>query len=252
MYTSLPLFHANALLGSMVLDAKFALGEKFSASRFFDECRKHDAVEFNTLGAMISILLKQPPRADDRGHPVRVVVDAGCQPGAWEQFRDRFGVRIVEWFGMVDAPGILLNDEDKPGAMGKPVAGVEFRVVGEDDNPLPSGQPGELAFRHPKGRLTYYHKLPEETEKSYAGGWRRSRPSRPTSNAPPTRWARRYSTKRRASTASAASTQTTRRPSPPSVADRTTYSSSAATSSARSSSPTATGSRRNGRTGCDR
>jgi carnitine-CoA ligase len=80
MYTSLPLFHANALLGSMVLDAKFALGEKFSASRFFDECRKHDAVEFNTLGAMISILLKQPPRADDRDHPVRVVVDAGCQP----------------------------------------------------------------------------------------------------------------------------------------------------------------------------
>ena len=82
LYTSLPLFHANALLvsmiGSMVLDAKFALGEKFSASRFWDECRKHDAVSFNTLGAMISILLKQPPRSDDRDHPVRVVVDAGC------------------------------------------------------------------------------------------------------------------------------------------------------------------------------
>ena len=175
MYTSLPLFHANALLvsmiGSMVLDAKFALGERFSASRFFDECRKHDAVEFNTLGAMISILLKQPPRPDDKDHPVRVVVDAGCQPGAWEQFRDRFGVRIVEWFGMVDAPGILLNDEDKPGAMGKPVAGVEFRVVDEEDNPLPPGQPGELAFRHPKGQLTYYHKLPEATEEAYAGGW---------------------------------------------------------------------------------
>jgi carnitine-CoA ligase len=175
LYTSLPLFHANALLvsmiGSMVLDAKFALGEKFSASRFWDECRKHEAVEFNTLGAMISILLKQPPRPDDRDHPVRVVVDAGCQPGAWERFRDRFGVRIVEWFGMVDAPGILLNTEDKPGAMGKPVAGVEFRVVDEEGNPLPPREPGELVFKHPKGQLTYYHKLPEETEKSYAGGW---------------------------------------------------------------------------------
>jgi hypothetical protein len=103
------------MIGSMVLDAKFALGEKFSASRFWDECRKHDAVSFNTLGAMISILLKQPPRSDDRDHPVRVVVDAGCQPGAWERFRDRFGVRLVEWFGMVDSPGILLNTEDKPG-----------------------------------------------------------------------------------------------------------------------------------------
>lgn len=175
MYTSLPLFHANALLvsmiGSMVLDAKFALGEKFSASRFWDECRKYDAVQFNTLGAMISILLKQPPKPDDRDHPVRVVVDAGCQPGAWEQFRDRFGVRLIEWFGMVDAPGVLLNTEDKPGALGKPVAGVDFRVVDENDETVPAGRPGELVFRHPKGRLTYYHNLPEATEKANENGW---------------------------------------------------------------------------------
>jgi crotonobetaine/carnitine-CoA ligase len=176
MYTSLPLFHGNALLvsmlGSMLLDAKFALGEKFSASRFFDECRKYEAIEFNTLGGMISILLKQPPRPDDKDHPVRVVLDAGCPPGAWEGFQDRFGVRIIEWFGMVDAPGILMNDVGKVGAMGKPVAGIEFRVVvDEDDNPLPPGEMGELVFRHPQGQLTHYHKLPEATEKAYAGGW---------------------------------------------------------------------------------
>ncbi len=41
MYTPLPLFHGNALyvsmIGSMVLDARFALAERFSASRFFDD-----------------------------------------------------------------------------------------------------------------------------------------------------------------------------------------------------------------------
>jgi crotonobetaine/carnitine-CoA ligase len=175
MYTSLPLFHGNALLvsmlGSMLLDARFALGERFSASRFFNECRKYDAVEFNTLGGMISILLKQPPRPDDKDHPVRVVLDAGCPPGTWEEFERRFSVRIIEWFGMVDAPGILMNDVGKVGAMGKPVADLEFRVVDEDDNPLPPGEMGELVFRHPQGQLTHYHKLPEATEKAYAGGW---------------------------------------------------------------------------------
>jgi carnitine-CoA ligase len=175
MYTSLPLFHGNALLvsmlGSMLLDARFALGERFSASRFFDECRKYEAVEFNTLGGMISILLKQPPRPHDKDHPVRVVLDAGCPPGAWEEFERRFGVRIIEWFGMVDAPGILMNDVGRVGAMGKPVADLEFRVVDEDDNPLPPGEMGELIFRHPQGQLTHYHKLPEATEKAYAGGW---------------------------------------------------------------------------------
>ncbi len=175
IYTALPLFHANALLvsmlGSMVLDAKFALGEKFSASRFFDDCRKYEAVSFNTLGVMISILLKQPPRPDDRDHPVRVVVDASCPPEIWEEFERRFGVRIVEWFGMADSPGILMNDVGKVGAMGKPVAGLKFRVVDENDEPLPPGEEGELVFQHPQGRLTYYHKLPEATEEAYRGGW---------------------------------------------------------------------------------
>src|SRR4029077_960704 len=62
MYTALPLFHGNALLisaiGSMTIGAKLALAEKFSASRFWDKCRNYDAVEFNTLGAMIPILMK--------------------------------------------------------------------------------------------------------------------------------------------------------------------------------------------------
>ena len=175
MYTGLPLFHGNALLvsmvGSMVLDAKLALAPKFTASRFFDDCRRYGAVEFNTLGGMISILLKQPPRPGDRDHEVRVVLSAGCPPDRWQEFEQRFGVRIIEWFGMVDSPGILLNDAGKVGSMGRSgVCGVEFRVV-DGDVALGPGQVGELVFRHPKGPMTHYHKLPEVTETAYRGGW---------------------------------------------------------------------------------
>ncbi|UGS34906.1 AMP-binding protein [Capillimicrobium parvum] len=176
MYTGLPLFHGNALLasaiGSIFLDAKLALAPRFTASGLFDQCRRYDAVEFNALGGMISILLKQPPRPDDRDHPVRTVLSAGCPPDRWREFEERFGVKIIEWFGMVDAPGILLNDEGKVGSMGKSgISGVEFRVVGDDDQPLPPGQIGELVFRHPMGQLTHYHKLSEATEAAYRGGW---------------------------------------------------------------------------------
>lgn len=175
MYTSLPLFHGNALwvsaAGSITLDAKLALGERFSASRFWDDCRRYEAVEFNTLGGMISILLKQPPRPDDRDHPVRTVLSAGCPENRWREFEERFGVRIVEWFGMVDSPGILLNAEGRVGSMGRPVAGVEFGVVDGDDRPLGPGQVGELVFHHPKGRMTYYQNRPEATDEAYRGGW---------------------------------------------------------------------------------
>lgn len=175
MYTALPLFHGNALLisavGSIALDAKLALAERFSASRFFDDCRKYEAVEFNSLGGMLSILLKQPPRPDDAENPVRVVLSAACPASAWQEFERRFGVRIVEFYGMVDSPGFLLNDVGKVGTMGKPIGGVEFRVVDDDEQLLPPGRVGELVFRHPKGQLTRYHKLPEATADAYRGGW---------------------------------------------------------------------------------
>jgi crotonobetaine/carnitine-CoA ligase len=176
MYTGLPLFHGNALLvsmlGSIFLDAKLALAPKFTASRFFDDCRRYEAVEFNTLGGIISILLKQPPGPSDRDHQVRTVLSAGCPPDRWREFEERFGVRIIEWFGMVDAPGILLNDAGRVGSMGRAgAAGVEFQVVDEADRPLAAGEVGELVFRHPRGRLTQYHKLPEATETAYRAGW---------------------------------------------------------------------------------
>lgn len=176
MYTGLPLFHGNALLvsmlGSMYLGAKLALAPRFSASGLLDDCRRYGATEFNALGGMIPILLKQPPRPDDREHDVRVVLSAGCPPDRWEEFEQRFGVRIIEWFGMVDSPGILLNDTGKVGSMGRSgVSGVEFRIVDDEDRPLEAHEVGELVFRHPMGRLTHYHGLPEATEDAYRGGW---------------------------------------------------------------------------------
>ncbi|ASR37137.1 hypothetical protein BAY61_21490 [Prauserella marina] len=176
MYTGLPLFHGNALLvsmlGSIFADAKLALAPKFSASRLLSDCARYGAVEFNTLGGMISILLKQPPSPLDREHEVRVVLSAGCPANRWREFEDRFGIRIVEWFGMVDSPGILLNDTGRVGSMGRGgVAGIEFRVVDDADRPLGPQEVGELVFRHPRGATTSYHNLPGATARAYRGGW---------------------------------------------------------------------------------
>ncbi len=175
MYTALPLFHGNALilsfLGSMLLDAKLALAERFSASRFWDDCRRYGAVEFNTLGGMLSILLKQPVRPDDTANPVRTVLSAAAPPDRWREFEARFGVRLVEFYGMVDSPGFLLNAEGKVGSMGKPISNIDFAVVDDDDRPRPAGEVGEIVFRHPLGQTTHYHKLPEATAEAYRGGW---------------------------------------------------------------------------------
>jgi crotonobetaine/carnitine-CoA ligase len=176
VYTSLPLFHGNALgvttLGAIVLDYKLALGERFSASRHWDDCRKYHAVEFNTLGAMIPILLKQPERPDDADNPVRVVLSAACPAYAWRPFEERFKLRIIEWFGMVDAPGFLLNRTGKVGSMGRPLPGFAFRVVDDEDRDLPPGKVGELVFRQTEGDApAFYYGKEEATAAAWRNGW---------------------------------------------------------------------------------
>jgi crotonobetaine/carnitine-CoA ligase len=151
------------------------LGERFSASKFWDEIRKYNAVEFNTLGAMIPILLKQPEKPDDKDNPVRVVLSAACPAWAWRPFEERFGVKIIEWFGMVDAPGYFINKDGKVGSMGKPCGNLEVKIVDDNDNELPSGKIGELVFRIkdlPQSETpTSYWEMPEKTYEAYGNGW---------------------------------------------------------------------------------
>jgi len=175
-YSGLPLFHGNALWGSMLAslfaDGKFALAPKFTASGLLDDCRRYDASVFNAVGGIFTILLKQPPRPDDRDNPVHTVVSSGAPADRWQEFQDRFGVRLVEWYAMVDSPGNIVNAENRPGAIGKDgLNGVRFRLVDDDDRPVPPGQVGEIVFRHPLGQLTYYNNQPEATERAYRGGW---------------------------------------------------------------------------------
>lgn len=176
VYTSLPLFHGNALavsaLGAIMLDFKFALGERFSASKHWDECRKYNAVEFNTLGAMIPILLKQPERPDDKDNPVRVVLSAACPAYAWRPFEERFNLRVIEWFGMVDSPGFLMNSTGKVGSMGRPLPGFEFRVVDDEDRDVLPGKVGELVFRTPEGKAAaFYYGKEEATTVAWRSDW---------------------------------------------------------------------------------
>jgi crotonobetaine/carnitine-CoA ligase len=159
------------VLGAVFLDAQIAVSERFSASRFWDEVREFDAVEFNHVGAVIPILLKQQERPDDGDNPMRVCLSAGCPPHAWEPFQDRFGVKIVEQFSMVDAPGYLINLEGRVGSMGKPVAGAEAAILADDGTELGVGVVGELALRATEGRTHYYLNQPEATEEAFRDGW---------------------------------------------------------------------------------
>jgi crotonobetaine/carnitine-CoA ligase len=176
-YTCYPLFHANALFltvtPTMHCEGRMALGEKFSASRFWDELRRYKATTFNGLGAVMPILMKQPEKPNDHDNDVRFILSAGCPADMWEKFEQRFGVKIYEGYGAVDGGGVLLvNFGTAPvGSMGKPL-GAKCRIVDQDGNDVPPRTNGELIcyVGERKGTVQYYRNEKATNEK-VRDGW---------------------------------------------------------------------------------
>lgn len=179
-YVFLPLFHGNALLGStmgsLMAGASIALAPRFSVSRFWDDIRATRATVFNGVGAVTNFLWKQAPSPADRDHCVRRCHLAPV-PGFAREFEQRFGMTIMSAFGLTDyCLGAAYNTQsrrDKLGSCGLPRAGVDIRIVDEDDFDVQPGVAGEIVMRNnnPWGASLGYYKQPEATSASRRNLW---------------------------------------------------------------------------------
>jgi crotonobetaine/carnitine-CoA ligase len=179
LYTCLPLFHTNALTAfvqALVSGATFVLGERFSASRFWTRVRDADADVTYLLGAMVSILLARAPETCDREHHVRVALAPATPARAFDRFRERFGVQLVEGYGSTETNNAIAAEHPgagRGGYMGTVRSGFSARVVNEQDQPVPDGTAGELVLRHdePFAFADGYWAMPEQTVVAWRNLW---------------------------------------------------------------------------------
>jgi carnitine-CoA ligase len=183
LMTSLPLFHINApaysVMGSLACGAGLVLLPRFSARGFLDAARRHGATEFNAIGAMLEILMRQPERHDDADNPLRLCYTGPAPERArQEEIERRFGLQIVVGYAMSESPyGLIWPHGSRLfGTLGMPrqhpVLGKvnEARVVAEDGLVLGPGGTGELQLRNPVVTRGYWG-MPEETAAAITDGW---------------------------------------------------------------------------------
>jgi crotonobetaine/carnitine-CoA ligase len=183
LMTSLPLFHINApaysVLGSLACGAGLVLLPRFSASGFLDSARRHGATEFNAIGAMLEILMRQPERPDDADTPLRLCYTGPSPAQEWQEaFERRFGLRVVCGYALSESPyGLIWRHGTRPfGTLGSvrqhPVLGVvnEARVVDDGGHDVDDGEVGELLLRNPVVTPGYWQ-MPEETAATVVDGW---------------------------------------------------------------------------------
>ena len=176
-YTALQLFHGNALYitttCALVVGCTVALSKRFSANRFWEEIAKSKTTVFNTIGAIIPILMKQPESSYEKSHQVVRVLSAGCPAALWEPFENRFGIKLWEAYAAIDGTGFIANFGDGPkGSIGKPLNSI-VRLVDDKGNDVSTGATGELLFKvdpNKKSSVEYY-KNPNASGEKTKGEW---------------------------------------------------------------------------------
>ena len=183
LMTSLPLFHINAmaysLMGSLACGAGLVLLPRFSASGFLDSARRHGATEFNAIGAMLEILMRQPPREDDAATDLRLCYTGPSPEREWQEaFEKRFGLQVVCGYAMSESPyGLIWARGTRPfGTLGTPrqhprLGTVnEVRVVDDAGRDVEVGGTGELLLRNPVVTPGYWE-MPDQTAETIVDGW---------------------------------------------------------------------------------
>ena len=176
--SALPLFHINALSSfcqALLSGARMVLGERFSASAFWQATAQADATVLYLLGAMVPILLAQPAGPQERAHRARIALGPGVPPAMITAFEARTGVRILEGYASTETNFIIGGKiaDQKPGSIGRIRPGHHARVVDEQDFEVAPGVAGELLLRadEPFVFATGYYGMPDKTVEAWRNLW---------------------------------------------------------------------------------
>lgn len=175
LFAPLPMFHGMsrtmASLSALTLGARVHLASRFSATTFWEDVKRAGATISITIFTIPPILKKRAPSPLDKTHGLKVMFNAHHDT----EFEERFGVQIVEAFGMTEIGLALYSPfpERKYGASGKPGPAWEAKLVDDEERPVATGSAGQLLLRprSPGVMMEGYLNKPEVTLKALKNLW---------------------------------------------------------------------------------
>jgi long-chain acyl-CoA synthetase len=180
----LPLFHSFGQ--TVIQNATFLRGgtlvmlPRFEAKAAFEMIQRHRVSFFAGVPTMYFALLHHPEAATYDLSSLRTCASGGAPMPVevMRRFDETYGSNILEGYGLSEtSPLASVNPMDrpkKPGSIGRPLWGIEFRLVAEDGTTITDpGVPGEI---HIKGHniMKGYYKRREATADAIQDGWFRT------------------------------------------------------------------------------
>ncbi len=178
----LPLYYIYGL--SLLLSHFLAGGTVILENRFMypnvvlDVIEKYRATGFAGVSSHYAILLRGSNLKDRKLPYLKYFMQAGdaMPPSLTRELLETFpGKRLFLMYGQTEAgPRLTFLDPPlakiKPGSVGRPVPGVEIKIVDETDRVCGVGEEGEIAARGDNIMLGYWNNK-RQTEKVLKKGW---------------------------------------------------------------------------------
>lgn len=181
----MPLFHVHGLVAS-TLATLFSGGTvvvppKFNPLSFWSTVREHQATWYSAVPTIHQVLLsrtKAGARPEGAEH-LRFVrsCSAALAPQTMADFEERFGVPLLEAYGMTEAAHQMASNPLPPavrkrGSVGRGTA-VEIAILNERGDELPLGTTGEVSIKGPNV-FRGYEGNAEANAQSFSNGWFRT------------------------------------------------------------------------------
>lgn len=179
-----PFFHITGLVchvcAAIVTRCGMILNYRFEPGVVADMIRRWQPTF--TIGAITAFnaLCQNPNLEREDMASLRMVFSGGAPipPALKSAVEERLGIEINPAYGMTETaapavfapPGTAAPVRDDVLAVGIPIPGTMVRIVGDDGEDMPPGEPGEVWMRGPHIMLGYWNK-PAETAEALRDGW---------------------------------------------------------------------------------
>lgn len=180
------LIHASGVfvLPFWLRGARTVIMPGFEPGAFLQLIERERITAVNMVPTMLQMLLGHPDiERTDVSSLRQVIYGASPMPRpVIERAMALWGrERFWQYYGQTECPLTIAvlrpedHEEELLGACGKPAVDVEIRLVDEQGNDVPYGEPGEIAVRGPSMMAGYFN-APELNEEMFMeGGWLRTR-----------------------------------------------------------------------------
>jgi long-chain acyl-CoA synthetase len=178
-----PLYHIlglNGVLGlALFTGATIVLIERFDPASALEAVQRHHVTIVAGPPTMWSAWAELPDAPADAMASVRLAVSGAAKLPieVAEKVAARFGVHIWEGYGLTETAPVVATSVGTgapPGSIGRPVPGVEIRLVDSDGDDVLIGDAGEVWVRGPNVFKGYWED-PEATRSALTpDGWLRT------------------------------------------------------------------------------